>query len=257
MSAGFAPPEAAGKDDRPGRPSAGIDHEVVIVGAGFSGIGVAISLAKAGIDDFLIVESGDALRRDVAVEHLSGRRGRHPVVQLPVLVREAHGLVARVRAREPSCARTPSTAPRSTGCTARTRFGTRIDGATFDEDRHVWRLVTDGGEELVARHVVDATGVLTHPKRPDIPGVEDFAGTLLHTARWDHSQDLRGKRVAVIGTGASAVQVIPAIAHEVEHLTVFQRTPIWCLPKYDAPLSPRVRSAAGPRSRQRRRWPGS
>jgi cation diffusion facilitator CzcD-associated flavoprotein CzcO len=95
----------------------------------------------------------------------------------------------------------------------------------------------------VARHVVDATGVLTHPKLPDIPGVEKFAGITMHTARWDHSRDLRGKRVAVIGTGASAVQVIPAIAPDVEHLTVFQRTPIWCLPKFDGPLSPRFRSA--------------
>ena len=82
--------------------------------------------------------------------------------------------------------------------------------------------------------MIDATGVLTQPKAPDIEGVEAFAGTTLHTARWDQDADLAGKRVAVIGTGASAVQLIPAIAAEVEHLTVFQRTPIWCLPKLDA-----------------------
>jgi cyclohexanone monooxygenase len=103
-------------------------------------------------------------------------------------------------------------------------------------------VVTASGQDVLARHVIDATGVLTHPKRPDIPGVDDFAGIVMHTARWDHSQDLRGKRVAVIGTGASAVQVIPAIARDVERLTVFQRTPIWCLPKYDAALPPRMRS---------------
>ena len=105
------------------------------------------------------------------------------------------------------------------------------------------------GEEIVARHVIDATGILTNPKMPDIPGVETFAGTTLHTARWDHSVDLRGKRVGVIGTGASAVQVIPAIAAEVEHLTVFQRTPIWCLPKLDRPIPAGCArgAAAGPR----------
>jgi cyclohexanone monooxygenase len=89
--------------------------------------------------------------------------------------------------------------------------------------------------------VIDATGVLTQPKLPDIEGVESFAGTTMHTARWDPAQDLRGKRIAVIGTGASAVQVIPALAPDAQRLTVFQRTPIWCLPKYDAALSERTR----------------
>ena len=81
--------------------------------------------------------------------------------------------------------------------------------------------------------------MLTTPKLPDIDGVDSFAGLTMHTARWDHSQDLTGKRVAIIGTGASAVQVIPEIAPIVKHLTVFQRTPIWCFPKVDVPLSPR------------------
>ena len=80
--------------------------------------------------------------------------------------------------------------------------------------------------------------MLTQPKKPDIAGVDDFGGTLMHTAQWDHTQDLTGKRVAIIGTGASAVQVIPSIAPDVAHLTVFQRTPIWVMPKLDVPLSP-------------------
>ena len=80
--------------------------------------------------------------------------------------------------------------------------------------------------------------MLTTPQLPDIDGVDCFDGITMHTARWDHGQDLAGKRVAIIGTGASAVQVIPEIAPIVEHLTVFQRTPIWCFPKMDVPLSP-------------------
>jgi len=90
--------------------------------------------------------------------------------------------------------------------------------------------------------VIGATGVFSQPKLPDVPGIEEFSGPTMHTARWDHSTDLRGKRVAVIGTGASAIQLIPAIAPEVERLTVFQRTPIWCLPKLDAPLGTRERA---------------
>ena len=78
--------------------------------------------------------------------------------------------------------------------------------------------------------------MLITPKFPDIAGIESFGGVTMHTARWDHSQDLRGQRVAVVGTGTSAVQVIPEIAPIVEHLTVFQRTPIWCFPKADMPL---------------------
>ena len=220
------------------------DHEVLIVGAGFSGIGVAIGLQKAGIGDYAIVESGDRFGGTwqwntypgVAVDIPSfsyqfsfERRSDWSRVYAPG---------AELRAYAEHCAT-------KYGLHDRASFDVRIDAATFDEEARVWRLTTDGGETLSARHVVDATGVLTHPKRPDIPGVDDFAGVTLHTARWDHDQDLAGRRVAVIGTGASAVQVIPAIADKVEHLTVFQRTPIWCLPKYDAPIPPRARWLLG------------
>ena len=221
------------------------DHEVLIVGAGFSGIGVAISLHRAGIDDYALVESGDRFGGTwqwntypgVAVDIPSfsyqfsfERRADWSRVYAPGAELRAYAEQLRDEVRAARAGRGSAL---------------RIDAATFDEEARVWRLATDGGEELTARHVVDATGVLTHPKRPDIPGIDDFAGVTLHTARWDHSQDLAGKRVAVIGTGASAVQVIPAIADEVEHLTVFQRTPIWCLPKYDAPIPPRARWVLG------------
>jgi cyclohexanone monooxygenase len=96
----------------------------------------------------------------------------------------------------------------------------------------------DSGDTVTARYLVNATGVLITPKLPDIDGVDSFAGVTMHTARWDHDQDLTGKRVAIIGTGASAVQVIPEIAPIVERLSVFQRTPIWCFPKADVPLPP-------------------
>jgi cyclohexanone monooxygenase len=99
------------------------------------------------------------------------------------------------------------------------------------------------GEQVTARFLINASGVMTTPKTPDIEGLASFAGPAMHTARWDHSVDLAGNRVAVIGTGASAVQVIAEIAPIVKQLKVFQRTPIWCFPKLDAPISRAARIA--------------
>ena len=126
---------------------------------------------------------------------------------------------------------------------SRIRFGTRVLSAGFDEPTGLWRVDLDSGETLTTRFLINASGALTIPNLPDIAGVDTFAGITMHTARWDHDQDLTGKRVAVIGTGASAVQVIPEIAPTVRSLTVFQRTPIWCFPKFDVPLPKAARTA--------------
>jgi cation diffusion facilitator CzcD-associated flavoprotein CzcO len=217
-------------------------HDVLIIGAGFSGIGAAIELEKAGIRDYLIVDDSDGFGG-------TWRWNTYPgiAVDIPSFSYQfsfakradwsrTYAKGAELRAYAEDCAR-------RYGLEGKARFGVRVTGADYDEDGHAWWLTTRDGEEIVARHVIDGTGILTNPKLPDIEGVEEFGGTTLHTSRWDHSQDLRGKRVAVIGTGASAVQLIPAIADEVEHLTVFQRTPIWCLPKFDKPISPAIRRA--------------
>jgi cyclohexanone monooxygenase len=213
------------------------DHEVLIVGGGFSGIGAAIALEKAGFGDYLIVDDNDGFGGTWRWNTYPGVAVDIPSFsyQFSFAKRSDWSRVyapgSELRAYAEDCAQRH-------GLSAKARFGVRVDSATFDEDEHVWSLTTRDGEALTARHVIDATGVLTHPKRPDIEGVDTFAGPTLHTARWNHSEDLRGKRVAVIGTGASAVQVIPAIAEDVAHLTVFQRTPIWCLPKFDGPIPP-------------------
>jgi cyclohexanone monooxygenase len=123
------------------------------------------------------------------------------------------------------------------GLRRRIRFGTTVTAAEFDADNDVWRVSFGSGETLTARFVLNASGVMTRPKLPDIDGLDDFAGPAWHTARWDHSVDLTGKRVAIIGTGASAVQVVPEIAPKVKQLAVFQRTPIWCFPKLDARIT--------------------
>jgi cation diffusion facilitator CzcD-associated flavoprotein CzcO len=215
-------------------------HEVVVIGAGFSGIGAAIKLDEAGFHEYLVLEEGDGVGGawhwntypGIAVDIPSfsyqfsfEKRGDWSRVYAPgnELKAYAEHCVEKYRLRD------------------RIRLNTKVVGATFDEEACAWRIETAHGETISARFVIGATGVFTQPKPPEIPGVETFAGTTMHTARWDHTVDLHGKRVAVIGTGASAIQVIPVIAREVEHLTVFQRTPIWCLPKPDAPLGRRAR----------------
>lgn len=114
------------------------------------------------------------------------------------------------------------------------RFGAELQSARWDGDAQRWRIETSAGA-LSARLLVSAPGPLSEPCVPDIPGLERFAGTLFHSARWDHDHDLRGERVAVIGTGASAAQFIPHVQREAAHLDVYQRTPCWVLPRIDFP----------------------
>jgi cation diffusion facilitator CzcD-associated flavoprotein CzcO len=211
------------------------DHEVVIVGAGFSGIGAAIKLDQAGFSDYAVIESGDGVG---GAWHWNTYPG--VAVDIPSFSYQfsfENGTDwSRVYAPGNELKAYAEHCVDRYGVRSRIRLNTTVVRAEFDDDDHVWRLTTQDGEQLTARFVVGATGVFTQPKPPDIPGLDDYAGTVMHTARWDHDQDLRGKRVAVIGTGASAVQVIPSIAPLVEQLTVFQRTPVWCLPKLDGAL---------------------
>ena len=215
-------------------------YDTVIVGAGFSGIGTAIKLDKSRMGNYLVIEAGDGpggtwywnTYPGIAVDipsfsyQFSFEKSPHwtrtyaPGRELKAY---AEHCVDKYRLRR------------------KIRFNTKVLGATFDDDDNLWRVHLDTGDSVTARFLVNASGVLITPNMPDIDGVDSFAGLTMHTARWDHEQDLTGKRVAIIGTGASAVQVIPEIAPIVERLTVFQRTPIWCLPKPDVPLSPRTR----------------
>ena len=120
------------------------------------------------------------------------------------------------------------------------RFNTTVEGARWDDDAQVWRVALAGGETLSAQFLIAATGFLCQPKIPDIPGIDTFSGRIVHTAEWDDSFSLTGRRAAVIGTGSTGVQVIPELAKEVAELTVYQRTPIWVLPKFDVVFSPAV-----------------
>ncbi len=216
------------------------DHDTLIVGAGFSGIGAGINLDKAGLSDYLIVEAGDGpggtwywnTYPGIAVD-IPSFSYQFSFEQSPRWTR-TYAPGHELRAYAEHCVDRYGLRPKI-------RFNTKVLGAVFDDDQSLWRIELDSGEVVTARFLINACGVLITPKLPDIDGVDSFAGVTMHTARWDHEQDLTGKRVAVIGTGASAVQVIPEIAPIVKQLTVFQRTPIWCFPKFDVPLSPMAR----------------
>lgn len=210
-------------------------HEIVIVGAGFSGIGTAIALRKAGFKDILIVDDATG---PGGVWHWNTYPG--VAVDIPSFSYQFSFEQGSTWSR--SYAPGKELKAYAEKCVAKYnlaklfRFKTRVHKAVFDENENVYQLETSGGN-LTARWLIHAGGPLSQPKLPDIAGIDSFKGQTMHTSRWDHSVDLTGKRVGIIGTGATAVQVIPAIAPTVKKLTVFQRTPIWCLPKPDFPLS--------------------
>jgi cyclohexanone monooxygenase len=219
------------------------DHEIIIVGAGFSGIGAAITLQEAGFRDFLLIDDADGVGGTWHWNTYPGIAVDIPSFSYQYSF-EQSAAWSRIYAPGSELKRYAEHCVDKYGLRPRIRFRTTISAAEFDEQHSMWRLRTaEDGQELTARFVIAATGVLTRPKLPDIPGVESFGGLTMHTSRWDHTQDLRGRRVAIIGTGASAVQVIPTIAPEVAKLTVFQRTPIWCLPRPDTPLPAAARWA--------------
>jgi cation diffusion facilitator CzcD-associated flavoprotein CzcO len=119
------------------------------------------------------------------------------------------------------------------------RLGARVESATYDEGSGTWHVITADGPEVAARFVIAATGVLSVPYTPDVPGRDSFAGEAHHTGLWPaRPVDFAGKRVAVVGTSSSGVQVVPVIADEVESLTVYQRTPNWCTPLNNRPITP-------------------
>jgi cation diffusion facilitator CzcD-associated flavoprotein CzcO len=218
------------------------DHDTVIVGAGFSGIGTAIALDKVGMGDYLVIDNADGpggtwhwnTYPGIAVD-IPSFSYQFSFEQSPDWTR-TYAPGRELKAYAQHCFDKYGLAPK-------TRFNTKVLGASFDDATNLWHIETDSADRVTARFLINAGGVLTTPNLPDIAGVDSFAGVTMHTARWDHSQDLTGKRVAIIGTGASAVQVIPEIAPIVKHLTVFQRTPIWCFPKFDVPLPKAARWA--------------
>ncbi len=208
---------------------------VAVVGAGFGGLAIAHSLREAGIEDFVVLDRGNTVGG-------TWRDNTYPGCGCDV----ASHLYSFSWAPNPNWSRSYSRQPEILAYledVARRfdllRFvvlGVEVTSARWDEARALWTLETGRGR-LTADILVGAGGPLSAPSVPDLPGLKDFPGPAFHTAQWRNDVDLTGKRVGLVGTGASAVQVLPELQPKVGRLTVFQRTPPWVLPKGDRPLS--------------------
>ena len=216
------------------------EFPIAIIGAGFGGIGMAIRLKQAGLSSFTMFERGPEIGGTWRDNTYPGAACDVPSHAYSLSFEQYPGWTRKFSPSEEIQAYLLRLVEKW-GLRSHLRLGTEIVEARFDEARGAWALTTGAGETVTARVVVSAVGGLVDPALPDIKGMESFAGEIFHTARWRHDYELTGKRVAVIGTGASAVQVVPAIAPQVEQLSVFQRTPAWVVPKLDKRYSARTR----------------
>ncbi|MFC4127738.1 flavin-containing monooxygenase [Nocardia rhizosphaerae] len=206
---------------------------IVVLGAGFGGIGLTIKLREAGFDDIVVLERADDIGG-------TWRANTYPGCACDV----PSQLYSYSFAPNPAWSRTYATQPeilaylRSVAARhdvlRHVRLNTELLEARWDEAAEVWRLRTTRGE-LTADYFLCAAGVFAEAKYPSPPGLDTFTGTTFHSLHWDHDHDLTGKRVAVIGTGASAVQFVPRIQPKVASLTVFQRSAPWIVPRLDRP----------------------
>ncbi|WP_284745722.1 flavin-containing monooxygenase [Amycolatopsis sp. RTGN1] len=214
---------------------------VVIVGTGFSGLGMAIQLRKEGRDDFVILEKAHDVGGTWRDNSYPGCACDIPSHMYSFSFEQNPGW-SRAYSPQPEIWRYMREVADKHDLRKFVRFGQEMTGARWDADENRWHVATRGGDEFVAGALVAGVGALHLPQVPELPGIENFAGPAFHSARWRHDVDLKGKKVAVIGTGASAVQFVPKIAPEAGELTLFQRTPPWIMPKADHEMSGRTRA---------------
>jgi cation diffusion facilitator CzcD-associated flavoprotein CzcO len=212
---------------------------IVIAGAGFAGIGMGIALKKAGYHDFVILEKDDDLGGTWRDNQYPGCACDVPS-PLYSYSFELNPSWTRVFAPQQEIWDYLRACAAKYGVGEHIRYGCAVERTDWDDAARRWDLGT-GQEGYRARAVVSAGGALHIPSYPDLPGTADFAGPAFHSSRWDRSVDLDGRRVAVIGTGASAIQFVPEIARQASTLTVFQRTPPWLHPRPDVEIPARVR----------------
>ena len=216
-------------------PSAKHIHETLIIGAGFTGLGTAIKLREAGVDDVVIVERSDRVGG-------TWRDNTYPGIacDIPSLLYSLSFVKNPTWSRAyPSGAEICAHIEELTdqfGLRPLIRFDTEITGLSFDETAGVWTANTKTRKKFHARTVVLASGPLADHTFPDIRGLDTYRGRKIHSAAWDHDYDFTGKRIGVIGTGASAVQIVPELVETAGFVKVFQRTPGWVLPRVDPPM---------------------
>jgi cation diffusion facilitator CzcD-associated flavoprotein CzcO len=215
---------------------------VVIVGTGYSGLGMAIQLRKEGREDFVILEKADDVGGTWRDNTYPGCACDVPSHMYSFSFEQNAGW-SRAYAGQREIWDYLRDVAEKYDLRRFIRFGQEMTGARWDEDSSQWNVSTRTGEEFAGKFLVTGTGVLHLPQIPELPGIETFQGTSFHSAQWDHDFDLEGKKVAVVGTGASAIQFVPQIAAKVAELSVFQRTPPWIMPKPDRDMPVWVRRA--------------
>jgi cation diffusion facilitator CzcD-associated flavoprotein CzcO len=225
-------------EERPTSPEAG-QVDVLIIGAGFSGLCVARGLRRRGFS-FRILERAADVGGTWRDNTYPGCACDIPSPLYSYSFAQRAGWT-RLFPRQPEILDYLRDFARRRGLFEHIRFDTEVTGARWDEATGTWEVTTAAGDRHTGRAVVSAIGALHVPATPRLPGLDTFAGPTMHSATWDHGLDLRGRRVAVIGTGASAIQFVPRIVEQVEHLTLFQRTPPWIVPKVDGPFTGRQR----------------
>lgn len=218
------------------------DHTVAIIGAGPGGICAAVLLKQKGIEDFVVLEQENDFGGSWRDNHYPGLG-----VDVPCFTYQysfaRNSRWTRLFPKGGEIYEYHRRVAREFALYDHARWGVRIEKEEWDDERGLWCLHTSGGEVITARFVISAIGAYIKAKDdPGIPGFSSYEGKVLRPNAWDHDYELEGKRVAVIGTGASSVQITPSIAPEVEQLSVFQRTPVWAIPKPDFPM-PRVLQA--------------
>jgi 4-hydroxyacetophenone monooxygenase len=230
---GFGPPE-------PVPSAAGTDLFVVVIGAGVSGMLAAIRLAEAGIDHVVLEKNADV--GGTWLENAYPGAGVDTPSHLYSYSFAPRQWSTHFGKRDEVLGYLRDVADRY-GLRERIRFGVEAAGAVYDADRQRWTVRTTDGEVVQAHAVITAVGQLNRPKVPALPGLDGFRGELFHSARWPEGLDLTGKRLVVIGTGASSMQIVPAVAGTAEHVTIFQRSPQWAAfnSVYFTPIDEHVR----------------
>jgi len=217
-------------------------YDAVIVGAGFGGMGAAIQLNRLGYENLLILERESDVGGTWHVNRYPGLAVDIPSATYSYSF-EPNPYWSRLFAPGAELKRYAGHVADTYDLRRYLRFGTVVTGAVWDAEQAHWTVSRQDHAPVTAKYLLTATGFLSQPKRPEIRGIGAFAGKVIHTTDWDDSYDLVGKRAAVIGTGATAVQLIPEVAKIAAELTVYQRTPIWVSPKLDFPVPEAVQRA--------------
>ena len=221
---------------------------VVVVGAGFGGIGAGVKLKRAGIDSFTIYESSLGVGG-------TWWDNTYPGAEVDVNSNlycysfKSHEWT-RTHARQSELQKYLEDTVDTFGLRPHLQLNVTVQSATWDEDRHIWSVTLDTGSVDECHAVISAVGFLNVPRLPDWPGLEDFQGPAFHTARWEHQHDLTGKVVAVVGSGSTATQVVPAIQPIAKKIYLFQREPGWVMPKGERDLTEAERAVFAKRWRR-------